>query len=73
MAIHSSMENPMERGVRWAIIHRVAKSWTRMKQQSMYTHIICLYTNISDRVYKNRQQLTEESRWFTYRHQKNFY
>ena len=25
------LENPMDRGAWWAIVHRVAKSWTRLK------------------------------------------
>ena len=35
MATHSSIlarENPMDRGAWQATIHRVAKSWTRLKQ-----------------------------------------
>ena len=31
MATHSSiscLENPMDRGAQWAIVHRVARSWT---------------------------------------------
>ena len=34
MATHSSIlapENPMDRGSWWASVHRVAKSWTRLK------------------------------------------
>ena len=34
---HSScLENPMDRGAWRAVVHRVAKSWTRLKQLSMY-------------------------------------
>ena len=28
---YSCLENPMDRGAWWATIHRVAKSWTRLK------------------------------------------
>ena len=28
------LENPMDRGACWATVHRVAKSWTRLKQLS---------------------------------------
>ena len=28
---YSCMENPMDRGSWWAMVHRVAKSWTRLK------------------------------------------
>ena len=28
---YSCLENPMDRGAWWAIVHRVAKSWTGMR------------------------------------------
>ena len=31
----SCLENPMDRGAWWGIVHRVAKSRTRLKQLSM--------------------------------------
>ena len=34
---HSCLENPMNRGAWWATVHRVTKSWTRLKQLSMHT------------------------------------
>ena len=33
---HSCLENPMDRGAWWAAVHRVAKSWTGLKQLSMH-------------------------------------
>ena len=33
---YSCLENPMDRGARWAIVHRVTKSWTRLKRLSMH-------------------------------------
>ena len=30
------LENPMDRGAWWATVHRVAKSWTRLKQLSTH-------------------------------------
>ena len=33
---YSCLENPMDRRAWWAIVHRVAKSWTRLKQLSMH-------------------------------------
>ena len=33
---YSILENPMDRGARQATIHRVAKSWLRLKQLSMF-------------------------------------
>ena len=34
MATHSSscLENPMDRGAWWAIVHGVAKSWTQLSE-----------------------------------------
>ena len=32
---YSCLENPMDRGVWWAMVYRVAKSWTQLKQLSM--------------------------------------
>ena len=32
------LENPMDRGAWWAIVHRVAKSWTQLKQLSTHTY-----------------------------------
>ena len=38
---YSCLENPMDRGAWWATVHRVTKSWTRLKRLSMHacTHI----------------------------------
>ena len=33
------LENPMERGAWWATAHKVAKSWTQLKQLSMYARV----------------------------------
>ena len=35
---YSCLDNPMDRGAWKAIVHRVAKSRTRLKQLSMHTH-----------------------------------
>ena len=32
--LYSCLENPMDRGAWWAMIHRVTKSWTQLKQLS---------------------------------------
>ena len=34
---YSCLENPMDRGDWQAMIHRVTKSWTQLKQLSMHT------------------------------------
>ena len=33
---YSYLENPMNRGAWWAVVHRVAKSWTQLKQLDMH-------------------------------------
>ena len=33
---YSCLENPMDRGAWWAAVHRVTKSWTRLKGLSMH-------------------------------------
>ena len=40
----SCLENPMDRGAWRAIVHRVTKSWTRLKQFSMHT---CMLSGIT--------------------------
>ena len=35
---YSCLENPMDRGAWWGAVHRVAKSWTQLKQLSMHAH-----------------------------------
>ena len=39
------LENPMDRGTWWTIVHRFAKSRTQLKRPSMHTH--GLYTHVS--------------------------
>ena len=36
---YSRLENPMDRGAWWATVHRVTKSWTRLKWFSIHTYI----------------------------------
>ena len=38
---YSWLENPMDRSAWWAMVHRVAKSWTWLKQLSMHIHTCC--------------------------------
>ena len=40
---YSCLENPMDRGAWGAIVHRVPKSRTQLKQLSMHTH---MYTHL---------------------------
>ena len=38
---YSCLRNPMDRGAWQATVHRVAKSWTRLKQLSVHACIAC--------------------------------
>ena len=42
----SCLENPMDGGAWWAIVHRVAKSQTRLKQLSIHVHFFCSNTGV---------------------------
>ena len=39
---YSCLENRMNRGTWWAMAHRVAHTWTQLKQLSMHTHVVDL-------------------------------
>ena len=41
---YSCLENPMDRGAPRATVHRVAKSWTQLKQLSAHSHTISLFS-----------------------------
>ena len=46
MATHSGilcLENPTDRRAWWATLHRVAKSWTRLKQLSIHARTYIKY------------------------------
>ena len=36
----SCLENPMDKGAWWTIVCRVTKSWTQLKQLSMFAFIV---------------------------------
>ena len=38
----SCLENPMDREAWWATVHRVAKSWTQLKQLSTHSCTLCV-------------------------------
>ena len=42
MAPHSCLENPMDGGPRWAAVHGVAKSWTRLSDFTFTFHFHAL-------------------------------
>ena len=37
---YSCLENPMDRGAWWAIVHGVSQSWIRLKQLHTHAHIL---------------------------------
>ena len=43
---YSYLENPTDRGTWWATVHRVAKSWIRLKQLNTHTHIHIRITHL---------------------------
>ena len=45
---YSCLENPMDRGTWSAIVRRVTKSWTQLKQLSRHAHIYQFIKVISD-------------------------
>ena len=36
---YSRLQNPVDRGAWWAMVHRVAKSWTGLKRLSTHSHM----------------------------------
>ena len=44
---YSCLENPMDRGAWWDIVHRVSKSWTRLSDLAQCAYIyIYIHTHI---------------------------
>ena len=40
----SCLENPMDRGAWWALVHRVTRSWAQVKQFIMHAYMcMCIY------------------------------
>ena len=60
VATQSSILNwriPKDRGAWWAIVHRVAKSWTRLKWLNTQAYLIKVYKGISLCIQKIRRTL----------------
>jgi len=47
------LQNPSDRGVWWAVVHRVAKSWTGLKQLSMQGNIMNNFSLIISTTLRN--------------------
>ena len=46
---YSCLENPIDKGAWWAMVHRIAKSWTRLKplsKHSMYYYITASHSGL---------------------------
>ena len=45
---YSCLKNPMDRGTRWATVHRVAKSWTQLSTHTQLCKVIdlCLVSEV---------------------------
>ena len=65
---YSCLENPMDRGAWWAIVHRVAKSRTQLKWLSIYKHIQKIsYILMTDHTWKWTRWPKHEHRMFMLR------
>ena len=40
---YSYLEDPMDRGAWWAMVHRVTKSWTQLKRLSIHARTIVYF------------------------------
>ena len=47
------LQNPLDRGVWWAIVHRVAKSWTGLKRLNMQGNIMNSFSLIISTTLRN--------------------
>ena len=52
---YSCLKNPMDRGTWWATVHRITKSWTRLKRLNM--HILIVIT------FRHYQLSSDYSQW----------
>ena len=50
---YSCLEKPMDRGAWWATVHKVTKSWTRLKWLSTHLHALILDQNICEFIKRN--------------------
>ena len=61
---YSCLENPIDREAWWAIFHRVARSWTRLKQFSMHKlalETMFLFITLYCQLHSNHQNCLVES------------
>ena len=56
----SYLENPKDRGAWWATVHRVAKSRTRLKRVTMYMHMSCIHTKLTNHRWTAWPSITKE-------------
>ena len=53
---HSCMENPMDRGAWWAAVHRITKSWPRLKRLSTHTQLCTHFLELFGSFFKIQTQ-----------------
>ena len=78
---YSCLENPMDRGAWWSILHRVAKSQTQLKQLSKHTCCIpetnimlyVKYILIVKKILKNIIPIIESKTTYSYNHFKSIF
>ena len=58
---YSCLENPMDRGVWWATVHRLAQSWTWLKWLSTW-HLVYIWVSLVVPVVKNPPASAEDTR-----------
>ena len=51
---YSCLENPMERGIWWATVRGVTKSWTQLEQLSMHVEEISIQIAINGHKYSSK-------------------
>ena len=57
------LENPMDRGAWWAIVYRVTKSWTQLKQLSTHTQMHNLSSKTKDQTHAPCMEAWSLNHW----------
>ena len=53
----------MDRGAWWAIVHRVTKSWTQLKQLSTHTQMYKLSSQTKDQTHASYMEAWSLNHW----------
>ena len=57
------LKNPMDRGAWWALVHRVTKTWTQLKQLSNHTHMHNLSSQTKDQTHAPCMEAWSLNHW----------